>query len=98
MAEDHPSRQVATASSFTGGAILGALSISFLADRLGRKMTVFAGSVISILGSALQGGAVNVARMIAGRLIGGCSVGLLSRLLLGMGVQAFGQLSGINVM
>ncbi|KAL5335824.1 sugar transporter [Aspergillus crustosus] len=65
-------------SSFTGGAILGALSVSLLADKYGRKMTVFIGAIISILGSALQGGAVNVAMVIAGRLIAGFSVGLLS--------------------
>ncbi|KAL2830661.1 sugar transporter [Aspergillus pseudoustus] len=65
-------------SSFTGGAILGALSVSFLADGYGRKRTVFIGAVVSILGSALQGGAVNVAMVIAGRLIAGFSVGLLS--------------------
>ncbi|EAW20794.1 sugar porter family MFS transporter [Aspergillus fischeri NRRL 181] len=65
-------------SSFTGGAILGALSISFLADRFGRRLTVFIGSVISVIGSALQGGAVNTAMLIAGRLIAGFSVGLLS--------------------
>jgi MFS family permease len=47
-------------SAFTGGAILGSLSISFLADRFGRKMTVFIGSLISCLGCALQGGAANI--------------------------------------
>lgn len=41
-------------------------------------MTVFIGAIISIIGSALQGGAVNVGMMIAGRLIAGFSVGLLS--------------------
>ncbi|KAL2789126.1 sugar transporter [Aspergillus keveii] len=65
-------------SSFTGGAILGALSVSFLADKYGRKMTVFIGAIISIIGSALQGGAANVGMVIAGRLIAGFSVGLLS--------------------
>ena len=65
-------------SSFTGGAILGSLSIVFLADRFGRKLTVFIGSVISVLGCALQGGAVNIPMMIAGRFIAGIAVGLLS--------------------
>ncbi|KAK2785085.1 hypothetical protein FQN53_007978 [Emmonsiellopsis sp. PD_33] len=65
-------------SSFTGGAILGALSISFLADRFGRRMTVFVGAVVSCLGSALQAGAANIPMMIAGRLIVGFAVGLLS--------------------
>ena len=67
-------------SAFTGGAILGALSISYLADHLGRKKTVFVGAVISTIGCALQGGAVNIPMIIAGRLIAGVAVGLLSAL------------------
>lgn len=65
-------------SSFTGGAILGALSIAWLPDLLGRKMTVFIGACISVLGCALQAGAVNIGMMIAGRAIAGMAVGLLS--------------------
>jgi MFS family permease len=65
-------------SSFTGGAILGALSIAWLPDLLGRKLTVFIGACISVLGCALQAGAVNIGMMIAGRAIAGMAVGLLS--------------------
>jgi sugar porter (SP) family MFS transporter len=65
-------------SSFTGGAILGALSVSYLADKLGRRKSVFVGAVISCLGCALQGGAANIPMIIAGRFIAGISVGLLS--------------------
>ncbi|KAK3072855.1 hypothetical protein LTR53_006041 [Teratosphaeriaceae sp. CCFEE 6253] len=65
-------------SSFTGGAVLGAASISYLADRLGRKRTVFVGAVISVIGCALQGGAVNLAMVAVGRAIAGMAVGLLS--------------------
>jgi MFS family permease len=65
-------------SSFTGGAILGALSVSWLPDKFGRKRTVFIGACISVFGCALQGGAVNIGMMIAGRLIAGIAVGLLS--------------------
>jgi sugar porter (SP) family MFS transporter len=65
-------------SSFTGGAILGSLSISYLADKLGRKMTVFIGALISCLGCALQGGAANIPMIIAGRFIAGIAVGILS--------------------
>jgi MFS family permease len=65
-------------SSFTGGAILGALSIAWLPDILGRKMTVFIGACISVLGCALQAGAVNIGMMIVGRAIAGIAVGLLS--------------------
>ncbi|KAH7348893.1 general substrate transporter [Rhexocercosporidium sp. MPI-PUGE-AT-0058] len=65
-------------SSFTGGAILGAISVAWLPDKYGRKRTVFIGAVISTLGCALQAGAVNIPMMIAGRFIAGIAVGLLS--------------------
>lgn len=80
MGEPTESERGGIVSAFTGGAILGALSISYLADILGRKMTVFVGAIISIIGCALQAGAVNVPMIIAGRLIAGMSVGLLSAL------------------
>lgn len=78
MNNPSPAEQGGIVSSFTGGAILGALSCSFLADYLGRKRSVFVGSLISVLGCALQAGAVNVAMVIAGRFIAGVAVGLLS--------------------
>ena len=65
-------------SSFTGGAIPGALSVAWLPDKLGRRKTVFIGACISVLGCALQGGARNIPMMIAGRFIAGIAVGLLS--------------------
>src|SRR6266536_3469765 len=54
-------------SSFTGGAIIGALSVSWLGDMLGRKKTVFTGACISVFGCALQAGAATVAMLIAVR-------------------------------
>lgn len=74
------SEQGGIVSSFTGGAILGALSIAYLADKFGRKKTVFIGAVISIIGCTLQAAAVNIPMVIAGRLIAGVSVGQLSAL------------------
>lgn len=65
-------------SSFTGGAIVGALAISWLADMLGRKKAVFLGGCISALGCALQAGSATIAMLIAGRFIAGIAVGLLS--------------------
>jgi len=41
-------------------------------------MTVFIGSVIAVLGGALQGGALNIPMLIAGRLIAGIGIGILS--------------------
>jgi MFS family permease len=78
MGEPSAAERGGIVSSFTGGAILGALSISYIADYLGRKRTVFLGSVVATLGGALQGGAANIPMMIAGRLIAGMAIGLLS--------------------
>ncbi|KAN0090603.1 general substrate transporter [Hyaloscypha variabilis] len=67
-------------SSFTAGAILGALSVSWLADALGRRKTIALGGTISAIGCALQAGAASVGMLIAGRLIAGMAVGMLSAL------------------
>ncbi|TGO66552.1 hypothetical protein BOTNAR_0059g00350 [Botryotinia narcissicola] len=67
-------------SSFTGGAILGALTISWLADGSGRKKTIALGGAIFAFGCVLQAGAANVGMLIAGRAIAGIAVGILSAL------------------
>ena len=65
-------------SAYTGGAILGSLSVSFVADRFGRRIAIFAGSLVAALGGALQGGANIIATMVIGRLFAGFAVGMLS--------------------
>jgi MFS family permease len=65
-------------SAFQGGAILGTIINVYTGDRLGRKLSVFAGACISIFGCALQAGAVNMAMLIVGRFIAGVAVGMLT--------------------
>ena len=65
-------------SAFQGGAIAGTIFNMLFADMLGRRWTIFVGAVISILGSSLQAGAVNMAMLIIGRFIGGVAVGQLT--------------------
>ncbi|KFZ04294.1 hypothetical protein V502_10258, partial [Pseudogymnoascus sp. VKM F-4520 (FW-2644)] len=65
-------------SGFAGGAVIGAASVSWLGDSLGRKKTIFVGGCISTLGCSLQAGAVTVGMLIAGRVIAGISIGILS--------------------
>jgi MFS family permease len=65
-------------SAFQGGAILGTIINVYTGDRLGRKLTVFAGACVSIFGCALQAGAVSMAMLIIGRFIAGVAVGLLT--------------------
>lgn len=65
-------------SAFQGGAIAGTIFNMLFADKLGRRWTIFIGSLVSIFGSALQSGAVNMAMLIIGRFIGGFAVGQLT--------------------
>ncbi|KAJ5648371.1 hypothetical protein N7490_004743 [Penicillium lividum] len=65
-------------SSYTGGAILGSLLAPYISDFKGRRMVIFIGGLLATLGAALQGGAVTVAMLIAGRFIAGVAIGLMS--------------------
>ncbi|PYI33008.1 high-affinity hexose transporter [Aspergillus indologenus CBS 114.80] len=68
-------------ASYNGGAIIGSLLVSYLSDPWGRRPVLFVGGLLATLGAALQAGAVNVAMLIAGRLIAGLSVGLMSSII-----------------
>lgn len=76
----HPSDTVAggIVSAFQGGAIFGTIINMLFANKIGRRNTIFVGSVISCLGSALQAGAVNMVMLIIGRFIGGAAVGMVT--------------------
>lgn len=54
---------------------MGAIFVGWSCDYLGRKKTLLVGTPIAILGGALQGGAVNIAMFLVGRLLGGFAVG-----------------------
>ncbi|KAL2882608.1 hypothetical protein SGCOL_001810 [Colletotrichum sp. CLE4] len=73
----NPSDAVAAGivSSFQGGAILGTIINMICSNWLGRRNTVFLGSLISIMGSALQAGSENLVALIVGRFVGGTAVG-----------------------
>lgn len=61
-----------------GGAIIGALSVTYLGDKLGRKRMIFLGAIFAVFGCALQGGAATIGMLIAGRFFAGIAVGQLS--------------------
>lgn len=65
-------------ASYNGGAILGSALVSYISDPYGRRPVIFIGGLLGSLGAALQAGAVTVAMLIAGRLIAGLAVGLMS--------------------
>ncbi|KAK9235037.1 general substrate transporter [Lipomyces kononenkoae] len=65
-------------AGFSAGAVLGSLSAAWLGDILGRKKTIFVGGCISTLGCSLQTGAATVGMLIAGRILAGMAVGILT--------------------
>ncbi|KAI7087229.1 general substrate transporter [Hortaea werneckii] len=65
-------------STFSGGAVFGALMGGLTMDRLGRKKTVQIGAVIATVGGILQCAAVHLAMILVGRIISGWAVGLMS--------------------
>ncbi|OJJ51676.1 hypothetical protein ASPZODRAFT_148918 [Penicilliopsis zonata CBS 506.65] len=68
----------AIVSSYTGGAILGSLSVSVLCDAYGRRAVICLGALLATLGAALQAGAASIAMLIVGRLLAGLAVGGMS--------------------
>ncbi|KAG6379731.1 general substrate transporter [Boletus reticuloceps] len=70
--------QGAIVAAMPGGSLFGALAVTSLADRIGRKNTIILASVIWIIGGTLQCASVNRAMLVVGRVIAGVSVGLSS--------------------
>jgi len=77
---NNPSDNVAggVVSSFQGGAILGTMINFFTGDKLGRKRSIAFGSLLAVIGCALQAGAADMVMLIIGRFIAGCAVGILT--------------------
>lgn len=64
-------------SLFTGGAFFGAFFAGPAGDRLGRRWTIFLGSIIFIIGGVFQTAAQTIHWMWGGRAIAGLGVGFL---------------------
>lgn len=64
-------------SFFTGGAFCGAGLAGPAGDKLGRRWTIIIGSLIYLLGGALQTAAQNISMLWAGRWLAGLGVGFL---------------------
>src|ERR1700712_4321461 len=60
------------------GAFISSISIGKLGDMLGRRRTILYGSLIFIVGGALQTFANGMPMMLVGRIIAGLGVGALS--------------------
>ncbi|KAF8482460.1 general substrate transporter [Russula ochroleuca] len=73
-----PNVQGAIVSAMPAGSLGGALLVSYVADRIGRKKTVILSGIVWVIGSALQCVAVDRGMLIVGRIISGVSVGIAS--------------------
>ncbi|KAJ7480037.1 MFS sugar transporter [Mycena galericulata] len=63
---------------YTLGALFGALSCTFIGDKLGRKRTIMLGALVTCIGSILQASSFSFAQLIVGRLITGLGFGAIS--------------------
>lgn len=68
----------AVIASFQIGALIGALSCTALSDRLGRRLTVFIGAILTMIGSILQVSSYSLIQFVVGRVILGIGVGQFS--------------------
>lgn len=59
----------------SGGAFLGAVLAGLLADKYGRKLPIYIGCVLFIVGAIIQACAFSIAQMTVGRLVVGFGVG-----------------------
>jgi MFS family permease len=60
------------------GSLVGALSSSFLADRLSRRTAIQIAALVWIVGALLQTASNSVALLVVGRLIAGWAIGVCS--------------------
>lgn len=65
-------------SLFTVGAVVGAGFAGPLGDRLGRRATLTAGSLVFLLGGSVQTAAQSLAYLYGGRFVAGVGVGILT--------------------
>ena len=53
----------ATNGLYSGGGIIGCLTVPWLLDRLGRRLTIQIGAALAIVSAALQAGSVHIVRI-----------------------------------
>jgi MFS family permease len=63
--------------AYTLGCFFGAVATIWLGNMLGRKRTIFIGSVIMIIGAILQTASFGLAQLIVGRVVTGFGNGQL---------------------
>ncbi|KAH9950699.1 general substrate transporter [Amylocystis lapponica] len=73
-----PNAQGAIVAAMPAGSFVGALAVTKLGDKLGRKYTVILAGWIWVIGSILQCASVNRGMLVVGRIISGLAVGIAS--------------------
>lgn len=63
-------------ASYNLGCFAGAVMCIWLGDYLGRKKTIFVGSIIMVIGATIQTASFDLGQLIAGRIITGVGNGL----------------------
>ncbi|KAL2813223.1 general substrate transporter [Aspergillus granulosus] len=76
--ETNSTRKGAVIASLQLGALLGALSCTYLGDLLGRRKTIFLAALITVIGELLETSSFGTAQLTTGRVILGIGVGQLS--------------------
>ncbi|KAL3460763.1 general substrate transporter [Aspergillus heterothallicus] len=76
--ETNSTRKGAVIASLQLGALVGALSCTYIGDILGRRKTIFLAALITVAGELLETSSFGTAQLTAGRVILGIGVGQLS--------------------
>lgn len=74
-----PSLKGALVSTFGAGSVFGVFFAGWSADFLGRKKTIMIGAIIALIAGIIQAASVHIGMLIAGRIIGGFAVGIMSK-------------------
>ncbi len=74
----HLAEEGAVVSTFIFGNLVGALVSSFIADKWGRRATMFIACTVFLVGGALQVAAFTMWALYAGRAIAGLAIGLMT--------------------
>lgn len=69
------SEQELITSITSGGALIGAVLAGLTSDKYGRKLGIYVGCVLFVVGTVLQTAAYSIAQMTVGRLVVGFGVG-----------------------
>lgn len=67
----------------SGGALVGAVMAGLPADKYGRKIGIYIGCVLFLLGSVIQAASYSVVQMAVGRFVVGLGVGSAAMIIVG---------------